>query len=370
MSNTLITPTLIAERMLPQLFNNALGSQMVYLDYSNDFVQGVGSTVTVRVPAEFTAIEFDGDLSGQYQNITESSISVAMNTIATTDVVITSQELTQDLDALEARVLIPAARSLMQKLDTDLFTEIYKGSYLTVGAAASTPDALSDFTGVRKELNEQNAPFSDRFLVVNADAEEKFLQLDTLVEADKSGATQALREGSIGRVMGLGTFSSNNIQSHVIGTLDAGALTTGTAGSKTLTIASGGNAGTVKKGDILTITGGISHVATALATMSSGGAGTVYVEPAVPAGNYAGAATALTANHVGNVGFQKEAIALVSRPLAPAMGGAQSASLSYNGLNLRVTWDYDMDTKSNVLSMDMIYGIRILRYNNVIRLLG
>ena len=370
MSNTLVTPLAIAERMLPHLKNNAIFSEKVFTDYSDEFVQGRGATVKVRIPATFTATDFDGDLANEYQDITETSLNIVMDSLIDTSVIIDTDELTTDLDKLEERVLVPAANSLMQKLDVDLWTAIYQGSYIAVGAAASTPADLSDFTLVRKNLNDQNALFIDRSLIVDNTAEATLLLLDTLVEVDKSGSTTALRQGSMGTVMGLNTFSSNNVGTHTKGTLDGGETATGSAASTTITIASGGNAGTITKGDILTVTGGLVHVATAAATMDGSGDGTVSVYPAIPAGGYSTDAVALTATHTANVGFQKDAIALVSRPLAPAIGGAQSSSLSFEGLNLRVTWGYDMDTKANKLSMDMIYGIKVLRNQHIVRLLG
>jgi hypothetical protein len=59
-----------------------------------------------------------------------------------------------------------------------------------------------------------------------------------------------------------------------------------------------------------------------------------------------------------NMGFHQNAFAFVSRQLSPATGGASSQSLSFNGLNLRVTFDYDMDTKTEKVSFDVLYGVK------------
>lgn len=63
-----------------------------------------------------------------------------------------------------------------------------------------------------------------------------------------------------------------------------------------------------------------------------------------------------------NFGFIKEAIALVTRPLAaPAAGaGALSYVAKYNNLALRVTITYDGDAQGHLVTIDMLCGIKTL----------
>ena len=60
--------------------------------------------------------------------------------------------------------------------------------------------------------------------------------------------------------------------------------------------------------------------------------------------------------HVANLVFNKLAFAFVSRALALPVDGRDSYVISYKGLNLRVVYGYDMQTKKNMLSIDTIYG--------------
>ena len=53
--------------------------------------------------------------------------------------------------------------------------------------------------------------------VTEADA--AFATVDAILNAEKSGSTAALREGSIGRVMGLDNYMSQAIKTHTKGTL-------------------------------------------------------------------------------------------------------------------------------------------------------
>mgnify|MGYP000572836972 CR=1 FL=1 len=47
MGNTLLTPSIIAREALMVLRNNAVMAKLVHRDYSNEFVAGVGDTITV-----------------------------------------------------------------------------------------------------------------------------------------------------------------------------------------------------------------------------------------------------------------------------------------------------------------------------------
>ncbi|PSK95778.1 P22 coat protein Gp5 [Haloactinopolyspora alba] len=60
------------------------------------------------------------------------------------------------------------------------------------------------------------------------------------------------------------------------------------------------------------------------------------------------------------VGFHRTAVALATRPLALPRGAQNAAIASYKGFGLRVIMDYDMDTKSDIVSVDCLYGVKTL----------
>lgn len=66
-----------------------------------------------------------------------------------------------------------------------------------------------------------------------------------------------------------------------------------------------------------------------------------------------------TAN-VKGLAFHKNAFALVTRPLATPEGAAKSAIVNYDGLGLRVVYDYDINSKKDVISIDMLCGVKTL----------
>lgn len=60
------------------------------------------------------------------------------------------------------------------------------------------------------------------------------------------------------------------------------------------------------------------------------------------------------------IAFHKNAFALVTRPLALPMGAANSYIASYDGFGLRVVQGYDMNSKKDTISIDMLCGVKTL----------
>lgn len=63
------------------------------------------------------------------------------------------------------------------------------------------------------------------------------------------------------------------------------------------------------------------------------------------------------------VAFHRNAFALVTRSLALPNGAAKAAIVNYDGFGLRVVYDYDINTKSDTISIDMLCGVATLDTN-------
>ena len=63
---------------------------------------------------------------------------------------------------------------------------------------------------------------------------------------------------------------------------------------------------------------------------------------------------------VSGMAFHKNAFALVTRPLALPQGAANAAIVDYDGFGLRVVYGYDMNTKTDTISIDMLCGVKTL----------
>lgn len=65
------------------------------------------------------------------------------------------------------------------------------------------------------------------------------------------------------------------------------------------------------------------------------------------------------------VAFHKTALAFASRPLELPDGARDASIVEYKGLGLRVVFDYDMQLKASVCSIDLLYGIKLLDADRV-----
>ena len=63
---------------------------------------------------------------------------------------------------------------------------------------------------------------------------------------------------------------------------------------------------------------------------------------------------------VAAMAFHKNAFALVTRPLELPQGAAKAAIVNYDGFGLRVVYGYDLKTKTDTISIDMLCGVKTL----------
>lgn len=365
--NTFLTPSIIARQALMVLENNLVMGGRVYRDFDGQF-GGVGDTITVRKPASFTANEYNGSTITK-QDVTETSTSVKLDKIPDVSFAVTSKQMALDIQDFSEQLIQPAVAAIAQYIDAmlcGLYVDV--PYYVKVG---STP-AISDLAGIGKLMNINKAPMIGRDLVVDPTTHAKYVVLDPILHAEKSGSTDALRAASMGRVLGLESFMDQNIKSHTAGTgTTAGKvaidLTAGyKAGDKAIHV--DGVATALKVGDLVTI-GGNMHVVTVAGELSTADQD-ITIYPALKADAANDAEVTLVGDGTQSLAFHKNAFALVTRPLAPAQGGAASDSVSYNGLSIRVTKDYSMDLKSDIISLDMLCGFKTLTPELAVRFVG
>ena len=61
-----------------------------------------------------------------------------------------------------------------------------------------------------------------------------------------------------------------------------------------------------------------------------------------------------------NLAFVKEAIALAAVPLEIPQGAANAAYVSMGGLGIRVVYGYDVSTKTDTISFDLLCGAKVI----------
>ncbi len=217
MTNEFLTAQEIARQALPLLRENLVFPLLAYRDYENSFAT-FGDTIQVKRPPVYEANEFAGTIVAQ--EIQEDKVLVSLDKIADVSVEVSAKEMTLNLSSFTEQVIQPAAVAIAEKINQDGF-QLYRDIPYTVGTAGTTPDDLADFAAARKELNIQKAPMGQRAAIWDPEADAKFNLIAAIVNAEKSGSSEALREGSIGRIQGLDNYMSQAVQYHEKGTLAA-----------------------------------------------------------------------------------------------------------------------------------------------------
>lgn len=207
MANTFLTCQEIARQALPLLHDNLVFPALTYKDYSGEF-QAKGDTIQVRKPAKFTANEFTDTITTQ--NTTEDSVLVKLDKIADVSTVLTAKEMALNIEDFTAQILQPAMMAIAEKINKDGLA-LYVDITNTTGTAGTTPSTLADIAAAAKVLNQNKAPMDGRAAVWDAEALAAFQVLDPVVHAEKSGTTAALREGSIGRLLGIDNYMSQAV---------------------------------------------------------------------------------------------------------------------------------------------------------------
>jgi hypothetical protein len=210
MANDFITPSVIARRGLATLYNTAVLGNLVWRDFDPDFTGKQGDTVTIRKPAVFTAEEFSRSAGVTIQEADEDSTTVVLNKIANVSFAVTDEEMTLEVEDFENQLLVPAMEAIIQKVDGDLAEALIDAAEGSGGGGTATMSSVASdaLIKARTNLGRGKLPTSDRHSVLSPEGAGVALSDDLFVQADQSGSTDALREGSIGRVFGFDTYES------------------------------------------------------------------------------------------------------------------------------------------------------------------
>lgn len=407
MANTFLDVTLptALSRMAARVNVETALVNNCFTKYSEDYA-GYGDKVQTELPQYFEAEDFNG-VSVTNKDIKVVPVEIQMNHLPTIDVAITSKQMTLNVDDFNKTIMDPMTESIKTFIDKTGFKEIYKQIYNTTGTPGTPPSTFASFMNAGLFLDKYGAPMADRVAVIESKAKTSMVTNQTnglLNVFNQSVTEQLLKTGKLINLAGTDIFVSNNIPSHTAGNVNTGQtiqVNSNVAEDATTISLKGFTAstGSLKAGDSFSIAGVYSmnfanrestgllqnFVVQADATANSSGVLTVTVQPRVvssastslysqyisvsslPVTNQivtiltAGAANAQASFQ--NCMWHKNAIAMVTAPLQPPIGGAKSYSVgggSVSPIQLRATMFYDIASKTNKLSVDALFGFKVV----------
>lgn len=210
-----------------------------------------------------------------------------------------------------------AFRVLTNEIENDLADAIAQGASRATGTAGTTPFAstLADSAQLRKILDDNGAPGSNRSLAINTSAGAALRTLGQLTKANEAGTSMTMRDGELLNLHGFSIRESAQINDATAGTgasyLLNGALA---VGATTVTVDTG--TGTILAGDIVTIGAHKYVVASALASTTF-----TINAPGIVAAAADNLAITVNATSARNIAWSSDAVILATRlPMFPSQG--------------------------------------------------
>lgn len=373
MANNFLTPDIIAREALVLLQSNLVAARLYSRRYEADLNAGakVGDTIRIRRRSQGVVDEYNG-MSVTVRDIQETSIQLRLEKHFDATIKITDRERTLDLVDFSEQVLAPRMIEMGEKIDSYALTKLKDLPNVagpSESAPATLPDSIADMALVEKTMNDLKAPLSPRFQIASTEYKATLLSVDSFVEVDKSGATDALRQAEIGPIMGFQTFMGQNVPTE---TFTSGTATNAVVngahdkGDSTITVDGGTANGTLKAGDIVEIAGYGNVVVAADATLDGSGVGSFTIKEPLRE-DVADNAAITVYDGGGNTRqchgavFHPDAFAFVAVPLDLPIG-AEAAYIQdpASGLSIRAVYDYDRNLKSDVLSLDILVGAAVV----------
>jgi len=300
--NNIISVKQIARETLPRLIDNLVFPNLVYRDGGEAMAARQGDAVLVRRPVKLEAAAFDKEAGVSTQPMTEDSVEVKLDTLATVDAAMGAWD-SYDEDTIRRVFIEPAAAALAEKINRDGL-KLYQDVYCTAGTAGTAPDSLEDMAQAAYALDMAKVPTDRRAAVWSPMASSRLKQIPAVVNAEKCGDTTALRTGAVGQVFGIENYMSQAVCQHKAGSMAGAALKikSDVENSHTVVLSGSGLSGlTLHKGDILTVDGK-SYAVQADCTGGSAEV-TVTVTPGMTAS--AGAAVTVAGDHEANLVFRE-----------------------------------------------------------------
>ena len=271
---------------------------------------------------------------------------------------------------------------LVEWINADILTKVYKDVYNWTGTAGTTPfgSDTSAMSQARKYLQINKADQQNRHFVLDPEAEAQALELPLFQQVNMAGTNLAQVEGTITRKSGFNWAMDQSVATHTAGSITQvfsvnGAVdhtvTGGVSSVPVQTDASGACA--LVKGDIINFAGHSQNYSVfADLTLGASGSGTLQIVPQLQASliDTEVITMAVNADHTCNLCFHSEFAAFASRPLKGGSNNPNMFSMRDEKTGFVIRLEVVRENKRDRWEWDMLYGVRTIRPELAVRVLG
>jgi len=362
----------IAPEALMHMEDALILTNLTARDKSADFNKtangyAVGDTVSIKTRPDYEAKEFTSTITTQ--EIRESKRSMQIEKHYDISVALTAKEKALNFDDFVEQVVRPASYRLAEKVD------LYVGTKLTAAAGLYAANDLfvdaADMALARKAANFNQLSPTGRFCVVNDTLEAKLLGKDYFNKYQNRSdeGVRTFREALLGRAMGMNFYPTMQFPTWSLAAAGTGVAQTnnGTNGTQynrigmsTLTVDShNASVNTFPAGTRIIVAGCRRPLIVATLTNANPTTEIPLVDPIteiIPDN----AAVTVVGSGLTNLAAQGVIMDDQSLAVAMPMLDLPSDKLAYginnNGFSIRVVIGYDMNTKTDTMSLDLLVG--------------
>lgn len=278
-----------------------------------------------------------------------------------------------------------AIRAAVNEMELDIANAAYLGASRAYSAHATTPAAVfatagdySDAANVRKILDDNGAPLSDRALVVNTTAGAAIRAKQA--QAYMAGDTGLQRNGVLFDINGFSIRESAQVPTVTAGTMSGGVMASGalTVGQTSLAMKNATGTGTVAAGDVITLANDSNKYVVAAASFAGANPATGdTITLAAPGIRMAQSAAERAITVVGtssrNIAFSRNAILLATRlPAMPSDGDLASDRMTITDPVSGIALEFAVypGFRMNVYHLSVCWGVSVIKPEHVAILLG
>ncbi len=254
-------------------------------------------------------------------------------------------------------MVLPIMDAFGVAIEKIIFNKMIIGCYNYVELAGA-PSSLADLTKILTKFNRLKVKDGNRRVVLTTTANEKVLNIDSIIKANERANSESVSTGLVGKHMGISYYFSNILDELEVATstFSGGALKGALVKDQenlVVTLDGAVEGETIKAGSIIKLGTSASIVAKSDAVVDASGEIQIAVEKV--GFSVANDTPASLATVGKNFGFSPESIALAT--IAPALpsGNVDSsiASDDVTKTSVRVTKAFDIDTLKNYIVFDM-----------------
>jgi len=286
-----------------------------------------------------------------------------------------SQKNSGMYSSIVAQQVAQAMRTLVNEIETDIASE-YLRSSRAYGTAGTTPFAtnLSDVSNLKKILDDNGAPVSDRHLVVDTSAGVNLRNLTNLNQANVAGSDATLRQGVLLPLFGFDVRESAQIQSHTKGTATGFDANGGEPVGETTIAVDGSDSGTILIGDVVTWAGDTNKYVVKSATASGAADGNIEIyKPGLLETLATTVEGAIGDSYTANLAFHRSAIQLATRMPARPENGDMAADVmtltdEVTGLSFEIALYPQF--RQSVIHVSIAWGTKLIKPEHCAILLG